>query len=30
VHLTERLTDALIQYSDLARPGPLTVAEASD
>ncbi|MGE4607699.1 MAG: sulfatase/phosphatase domain-containing protein, partial [Myxococcota bacterium] len=24
-HLTERLADALIQYSDLAKPGPLVV-----
>jgi hypothetical protein len=26
-YLTERLADALIQYSDLAKPGPLTIAE---
>jgi arylsulfatase A-like enzyme len=27
--LADRLTDALIQYSDLARPGPLNVGETS-
>ena len=28
-HLIERLTDALIRYSDMAKPGPLVVESGS-